>query len=457
MTKPCFLPSIIKPALRGICRLSLLFAALFLCSLSPLSASLAAAAEDGSTSPVKPPKQDIPAIPTIVTETPAQALWTWQRSRHRQARLILLSNDPFLFPVPKEQLSSTRTFLATTDHETFLQRTRGPVANPLILPPMAVDLVLHSGLFKQVIWIFPIHPKAQALNLDLFLEQMQSSASLTPEEAKTFHRQGDCFAGMARNVPLSACPISGLLPDLSGPSLLHIDLSFFSHAYQNEIKTPLYDLVYGTLSLIYSAGIESSKATISASNTTGDIALRTRFLAHDVATLLESPQKLERPRPELWRLRAQNLYLENFFQSEPVLANLQRMEQIAPKDPTVKFALYEGYRGAKQGNQALESLAKAVDLDPVYAYEYLQLAQMALNKNRPDAALEMADKAIAAQPLDPFLKLMKIQLMMKVGHPKKPILELIREVRDLQWSKTYDPQIKTELDTLLQTLAIPQS
>ncbi len=131
---------------------------------------------------------------------------------------------------------------------------------------------------------------------------------------------------------------------------------------------------------------------------------------------------------------------EDFTTFINLLKESKAQEQDAPNDAWVKFNLYRSAAENKEGNAALDYLAEAVTLDPLYALEYQELSKMAYEKGRPDEAFRMLTLASEAFPQDPFIKLQMVQLAHEIGE-KEAALHLLNQLRNLQWSDCYYPQM----------------
>lgn len=78
---------------------------------------------------------------------------------------------------------------------------------------------------------------------------------------------------------------------------------------------------------------------------------------------------------------------------------------------------------------------------------------MAYEKGRPDEAFRMLTLASEAFHQDPFIKLQMVQLAQEIGE-KKAALHLLNQLRNLQWSEFYYPQMPqylVDLTTFVQT------
>ena len=189
-------------------------------------------------------------------------------------------------------------------------------------------------------------------------------------------------------------------------------------------------------------------ATVSFSNLSGELPLSTRFLGGMVREFFSDPKRLDAAPSGQEKLRADAMYLENFFRKEEVLERYLAMEKAAPQDPSVKYDLYQTLRQFNRIKEAQEKLSAAVALDPVYGLEYLSLAELALEKERPDGALQMYEKAAAIFPDNPFILIYKARVYALLGHPEK-VIEILSPLQAVAWSDIYFPQTKADVEGML--------
>jgi len=384
-----------------------------------------------------------PLQPRLV-ETTSEAVPAWRSYQGNRPLLAFLGKYPCLMPIPESEQKKTREALQSLADEELRQATDHFAPAPPFLPEMAVSAALDAGYFSGVVWVFPSSQPPDKLDLEVFRRQLVESAVATEDEADAFTLEAGVFKGTVRGIPLMAVhPLS--LPRLDAPMLLHIDLNYFPPLYKGEIKTPIYPLVVQTLAGIKEAQWQVAAVTLCRSNLAAELPLASRFLADAIVDLLKNPGMLTEEMPIRWDLRSRALYLENFLQQEESRRLYLELEKVSPEDPSVKFALYQSSRNAKQPEQALRHLEEAVALDPVYALEYQPLADLALEKARPEKSIEMLTLAQAALPHDPWLKIQLVRTYLGQGQ-MEPARKLIAELRQSRWSQTYFANIDTMLN-----------
>ncbi len=385
----------------------------------------------------------------VLVETSIEALPLWLKSKESLPVLVLLSNDPFLKPIP-HKLEKPVIELITDSGETSLVTALKPFSpDPLLLPQMALSSALKSHMFSQIVWVISGDDSFKEQTVATFGQHLVNYGAISEAEVQTFNRTAQGFSGQIHGLPFTVVHESSL-PTITEPALLHIDLSYFRPIYKGEIKTPLYELLYQTLKQLQTADIPTAAVSISHSNLGGQLPLATRFLGTTLAKLFSEPSLLAKPLPESWETRRKALYLENFFQKEKVHELYLQLLANTPQDASANYALYRSFRELNKGTEALKALAEAIRLEPAYGVEYLTLSSIALEKKRPDQALKMLDLAITAFPENPFIQLQKAELLIALEQTDAA-MKLLEELQKLPWSKVYYPQLPNYIASLMTT------
>lgn len=387
---------------------------------------------------------------TTVIETTNEALPIWRKYAKHKPVLAILANTPYLLPIPGSRWDEAAELLKSADDNSLRDHTSFYDTDPVILPDMSLSAALDAGWFSAIVWIFPSAAAPDKLDLATFRKQLTDARLATEREADGFILDQGTFKGKVHGIPLTAAPSSGLV-SVDQPLLLHIDVDYFKPLYKGEIKTPLYPLMVETLNSIKNKGWKAAAATVSLSNLGSGLSLRTRFLGKDLAEILRNPQVLNEPIPMQWEQRANALYLENFMQKGNIRELYQKMEQDDPADPSVKYALYHVARQFNEGDEALEYLRQAVQIDPVYALEYPILADLAMEKQKPERAVDMLKLARAARPDDPFILMQLARTCINAGQPQEA-KALRDELNQLDWSMTYYPHLAESVEGLKSML-----
>lgn len=374
-----------------------------------------------------------------LVEHPAAALPLWRQFRDLRPTLVMLVNDPLLEPLPTPLRGEINELLNKGTAAQLLERSRPESPNPLLKPTMAVSAALEAGLFSRVVWILPTPTEDEALSLKAFRKQLLRLGAVTEKESATLALRDGGFSGTIRGVPWEAIPVSSFA-GVKGPVVLHLDLDFLRPLYRGEIKTPLYALLQEVLLSLRSAELQTLAASISLSQLTGTVPLSTRFLGGDLAAILRNPNLLNGELPLNWRRRQDALYLENFIEKDRVHDLYQAMTEDDPQDASAHFGLYHSFRERTEGGKALDSLRRAVELDPVYGLEYLELTQLARQKERPEEVLRMFDLAAGCFPENPFILLEKARFLISQGEGGKAV-KLLNQLERLPWSAVYYPTL----------------
>lgn len=390
------------------------------------------------------------ATNTRLVEHPAQALSVWRQFRTSRPTLVILSQEPFLQPIPDALHDATSKLVQQGTDEALSEKTSLSNPDPLLLPSMAISSALQSSLFAKLVWVFPSTVPSDQLDIDMFRQQLLDYGAINQQEAESLTRVEGGFSGSVRGVPFQATPMTSL-PDLEGPIVLHIDLGYFKPLYKGEIKTRLYPLLYQTCSSLQRKGWQTVATTISYSNVGGTLPLAVRFIGPTLVDLFANPGILDKPLPLNWQRRAKALNLPNFFQTEEERNQYLEMQADLPEDPSVKFALYQVSRKLKNGSKALDYLKQAVKLDPGYASEYLTLASDAENKNLADQSVKMLLLASQAKPEDPFIALKLATRLNLLGQADKANL-LVKELQQLPWSSVYYPAMPETLSKFSESI-----
>lgn len=383
-------------------------------------------------------------IPTMV-ETPAEALPVWRQYEPGRPILVLLANNPSLRPYPEQLSAQIRTLVTSGDQAAMRNSARASVANPLLLPDMALSAALDAGFFSQVIWQIPLKPDAN-LTLEQFLSDGIAQGVLNELEAQSFRAEGMDFVGSIRGTPFRVT--NAAIPPQTSPVLLHIEIGYLQPGYVSEIRKPLHQHVWEKLSKLRDARLRVIDCTISYSNVTGELPLATRFLGGVIRDMLAQPHLLDQEPSAQVSLRAKAMYLENFFRKEEVLGKYHELEKMAPQEASVKYSLYQTLRRVNRTDEALEKLDQAVALDPVYGLEYIDLAQLALKKQRLTGALQMCEKAVKIFPDNPFITFTQARILVQMGQHEKA-KTLVDPLLAMTWSDVYYPQMKGEIAALL--------
>ena len=378
-----------------------------------------------------------PIKPTLV-ETSAEALFSWREFSHEKPTLILLAKNPLLQPIPAAMKNVAKDLVKNGSQKELINKSLPGRANPVILPHMTLSAALDSQFFSKVLWILPASTNEQ-ISLERFREKMLSLGDLSADEAETFTVQDGTLTGTVRDTAITVAHYHGL-PSIEGPAIVHFELDFFPPLYINEIKTPLFPLVYNLLRDLREQKYAILGSTISLGNLSNDLPLQVRFLGDLIARNIQRPERIDAPSSVNELRRSQALYLENFFQKEKIRDLYLAMETEAPQDASVKYDLYQSARRFKEGNKALDYLQQAVTLDHIYGLEYLELTEVALEQDLYEQAISMLKLAMKTFPKNPFIELKLADTYLKSGSADQAELAL-SQLEQQPWSPVYHASV----------------
>lgn len=389
-------------------------------------------------------------LPLQRVELPAEALAYWRPHAGQRPALLILSGNPMLAPVPPSLRDQVQTLLLQGTAGDLARRGSLQVPDPLLAPIMTVDAALRAGWFSQVVWSLPLRDSARELPADAFRQLLRTNRMLDDQELMRLKIEKHLVRGTVRGTPLLAATLDQI-PPLSGPVVVHIDQSYFQDRYKNEVSTPLLSVVYDTLYQLRERRLPVLAVTFAYGNLEERIALDVRFLGEIMAHYIEHPERSKEPAPLNWQRQADIFHLESLFEKEKMRDLALAMERDDPESAWVKFALYRAAAAKKAGDYALDYLAEAARRDRIYAVEYLNLAQMAYDRKRPDAALQMLQLAAQVFPDNPHIRLKEAQLSDEMGD-RKTALHLVEQLRKLPWSPVYYPQMPDYLNGFAEYL-----
>lgn len=396
----------------------------------------AAQPQQVATIPKKPFRE--PMEP-ILYELPSGALATWRDYATLKPALILFSSHPFLIPLYDGDREAIRKLILTAPPNDIVRRGRFWSADPLFLPPQTVSAALDAGLFSELIFIRPTSKRIEEISLTEFRDQSLAAGFLNKREALALTMHEGVISGSVRGLPLRVVhPLK--IPALTKPAIIHIDLSYFAGLYVNEIKTPVYDLLYATVLDIKEADPSALAVTFSYSNQEATYGLESRFMISDLAAMLRNPRHLDEAAPASWSLRASAFYANNMFSESRAEELTLQAAQASPDDPAALFNLALLYLRKGREAEGFATLDKAVALDRGYALSYLDLAMSGRAMGKTDKSIELVRKTTEAFPDNSITRVDLAYLLATTGR-RKEALAAIEELRRLPWSTDFHPRV----------------
>lgn len=410
----------------------------------------------GPSPPPLPPIQTRIAFqagiePTLY-ELPSQALATWRHFAAYKPILVLFSTHPLLTPVEANRINSATKLLQEGTDDAIIRRSRTLTENPAILPPEAVSAAITANFFSEIVLVLPTTKKPEEVSLDSFRERALKSGFLSDSEAKGLRLDDGTIRGTVRGLPLSI-PHPDKLPKLAKPILLHVDLGFFKDMYVNEVKTPAYDLIYQLVTNIQAADYQTQAATLSFSNQEIGFGLESRFLIRDLAEILRRPQLIGGNTPPSWTLRAQAMYASTLFNEDKARELTAQAVKTNPEDAAAHYALALSLFAQNLPEEGFAALDQAVALDRGYGLGYLMFAERAREMGKGENSIELLQKAAQAIPENPFIHRELAHQLIQASRVKEA-RPLIAELRRLDWSETFYPDIPPLLEKMAEAASV---
>lgn len=419
--------------------------------------------------PAAPPKQTThiptpspPASPHALFKEPVEpyvfefasaALTSWRNLADQKPALVLFSVHPFLDPLPDSERNFILDFVRTAPATELARRGRFNVPDTAFVPPQTVSVAIASGMIGELIFVQPTTRAVDKVSLTNFQQKAFTAGFLTKEEALALKLMDDgVIGGTVRGIPFR-CVHPAALPPINRPVIVHVDLSYFKDLYVNDVKTPMYDLLYRTARSVRAAGWNSLAATLSYSNQEADFSLETRFMISRLAILLLHPELLEGSIPPSWILLSNARLASAMFTETTARELTSQAVAIAPDDPDALFALSLQKFVQRQSDEAFALLDRAVALDPGYALAYLDLAVTGAELGNVKKAEELLNKAAEIFPQNPFIRINLAGLLIRNNHGKEAI-PLLRELQQLPWSATYHPDAASLLKQMLDDATV---
>ncbi|HEY5673308.1 MAG TPA: hypothetical protein VIR78_06380, partial [Malonomonas sp.] len=276
---------------------------------APVSKPAAPATISAATGLFNQPQQ-----PQLV-ELSNHAIPGWRTDVQPPPALVLFSYDPFLKPIDSSLNAAALHLARSGSTAELIQHGSINTAEPLILPNQTLTAAIDAGLIGKFYWIFPSKVPPQQLDLEHFRSQMREQLFMTDAEVDSLSLTDGVFTGSLRGIPFSAVHYQRL-QKIAEPLLLHIDMSFFRGLYDNEIKSPLYQLIRQTALSIGQLNLEPLVTSLSYSTLEGANSLDVRFMISNLADLIKNPALLDAEMPADWQIRNDALYAGDMY-SEP--------------------------------------------------------------------------------------------------------------------------------------------
>jgi len=383
-----------------------------------------------------------------IVELPHRALPLWRVPSEEKPSLVLLSADALLQPIPAQLQEQVRKLALNGSRAELI--AHGPLrAETVILPGQTLRAALSAGLFSQVLWVLPQSSAEEAIDLDATRDALFTSGAIDDYEAQSLEKTSNGFRGTLAGTPFEAL-LASSLPSikLETPAVLHIDLTFFTSLYRDEIKTPIYPLITQNLLNLKSSGIRIISSTFSLDTLIGQTPLDLRFIGKTVKTTFSDPTLFDRPAPNIWELRAKARYFNTFFQPDKTLELTRKLLKLTPGNASSHYALYQELRLNKMHEEAIIALNEAVALEPAYSREYMLLAAQNYQQGNLEGTVLNYQRALKAYPQDVTIKINLAQALSDAKQ-RDDARALLNKLRQLNWTASYYSETIPFLDALL--------
>lgn len=384
--------------------------------------------------------------PQIVEEQ-ANALRYWKQHAQQKPVLIVFSAKVMRLLPDVLQKEAGKLLTEGRDAELF-RRVARPVADQILAADYGLPLAMNQGWVAHVVWVVPLEKNAQLMSLTEFKKVLgQGAGGWGPGDLDTLKERGDGgYAGVLAGVPVEVVSVDRL-PSITAPVLVHFDSGFFATIYKNEVKTPLSVMLIDHFKQIAERKYKTLGVTVSRDNQSFEVPLSMRFLGEDIADYIVNSERIRQLTPAM-KLRAEMRYLDSFFQPDVILKKAVALVEMDNNDADSHYAMYRALRQSHQLDQGFAALDKAVQLDPVYADEYIELVNHAEQKQQHEAALKILDKAILALPDNQLVRLRQAQLLVRLERWNEAVGIMVG-LQKLPWSEFYYPSVRQDLDAML--------
>lgn len=379
-------------------------------------------------------------------ELASGALTVWRTYASAKPKLLLFASHPLLNPIPKELQSDIARLIASASDQQLIRRGGASASDTLLVSPQTVSAAISAGLISELVVALPRKEKPNRETLERFRALATSSGFLTEREGATLHLAGATITGTVRGLPLRIVHPEAL-PKLDGPLIVHIDLSYFRELYNNEVKTPIYDLIHDFATSIREIGYRPVAITLSFSNQEVGLALPSRFVIRDVADLLRNPEYLKGGAPASWTRRAAAMYASVMLDQAKAVELAELAAKETPDDAAALFDLALVRFQQARADEGFALLDRAVALDRGYALAYIELADRGQEMGQWRKSFELLQKAVTVFPDNDELRVrLAGDLIQRGRSPEaRPILEqLLKQT----WSPHYHPGMVETLDKM---------
>lgn len=381
-------------------------------------------------------------------ELPSGALATWRDFAAVKPVLLLFSAHPFLDPLRPGTNEELRQLVLNGTPAEIDRRGRLLNANPAFLPPQTLSVAIAADLFSEIVYVMPTTGKIEDFPVQNIRKRMIAHGFMTEKEAAALILKDGVISGTLRGLPFR-CVHPDALPAIDRPVVLHVDLGYFKDLYVNEVRTPVYGLIYQFATTVRDRGYTVLAVTLSYSNQEAGFSLESRFMISNLADVLRRPTLLEGNTPPSWELRSSALYASTMFAESRANELIEQAAKTSPEDPAALHALALLQFRQNQPDQAFVTLDRAVALDRGYALEYSELAARGLELGQWTKAIELLRKSAEHFPENDIVRIRLADTLIQRGRVKeaRPVLA---DLMKRHWSPIYHPGVSDLLKEMME-------
>ncbi len=379
-------------------------------------------------------------------EFPGEAIPLIRQSEEKPW-LLLLSGDPFLQPVPQELAVRANKLIKKGGAESFAFSSRFLIPDPILLPQKTLRSLLESDLVTGASWLLPLPEGVRLPDIDQIQNNLASEDLASERELASLSIVNNRSQINIANHPLRFSTLRQETPP-SGPLWVHIDLSYLTPLYNNEVKTPLFPLLGSIVRQINRLQSRIIGISISASTYEGAVPMQLRFVSSALAVALSDSSVLEEV-PVEWAQLSRILYLQEFHQVDDILQTVNRMITSNPDSPLAHYRMYRIQQMKHKSEEAEKALLEAIRLDVGYTPELLLLAMKAFERKDIAEAIRLQQLATQSLPQPAFAELDLAGLYLLDKQPE-PARNFLAQLKTLPWSQVYYPGIPERIDAMLQ-------
>lgn len=243
---------------------------------------------------------------------------------------------------------------------------------PLYSSENTVYVAHNLGIVDRVYWVVPRFDSITHEGFEQYKQYLMKANPGQKKDVESLKLNGKMVEGTFDGMPVTFVSLQDL-PEIEGPVLLEVDISFLSSLYMNEKATRVLALVSGFFDNIRSKGIKADYVTIVTSNAGGTVPMKFRFLSGYLSLLFKDPSLISKEPPALWKDRAEAWLIEQKSPRESIAVYKDILKK-NPESAGTHYDLSYAYFMTNDLEACKKELAEAVKIDPGYEMAYPEYA-----------------------------------------------------------------------------------